>query len=649
MAVVSRCLQVALLSCAFVSRAHSQDLLIPEIVVTATRTPQATSRAGSAISVITSEAIEKSSAHNIGELLQQIPGIHVSRAGGAGGQELVRIRGGDARHTLVLIDGVRVNDPSSTGREFDFAALVLADVERIEILRGAQSAVYGSDAMGGVVNIILKEGRAGNRLSLDISHGTHGTTELKGAASGEQERFYYSLGFSRLRTDGFSTYGHRIPRLERRLPKLEDDGANRMGLSGRFGVRLSDSMTLEMGGTANASQADYDIAFGDFPDTPSIAHNDLNGGYTRLIDDVFDGALRSTLTVFANRSARTLFDYFVYGPGAQDYQETHYGFKGSRTGVEYQADVRLGSFGHLTLGSRLERETAESTHRSVYPVPGADQQHFKAYQDTSSAFVSYQSTFSERLHMSAGGRVDVVSNVGLFVTGRATVAYETWETGTKWRGSIGTGAKAPSLYQLFSTYGNDGLDPEHSLSVDIGLDQRLFDERLRVSTTLFSNRFNSLIEFTTSQSGCGHGRPYGCYYNIDAAKTYGLEVELEAILNESVSVRGAYTYLRANDLASGDELARRPKHQAFVGLRLTPTQQWTLEPTLVVVGERFSSPGEQERLGPYARLDFLAEYKVDDNFALFARAENLTNAHYQEVRDYGTAGRSVYGGMRITW
>jgi vitamin B12 transporter len=263
--------------------------------------------------------------------------------------------------------------------------------------------------------------------------------------------------------------------------------------------------------------------------------------------------------------------------------------------------------------------------------------------------VLYQHTLGERLHLSLGGRVDDVQDVDRFATGRATLAYDIWETGTKLRASVGTGAKAPSVFQLFSNFGTASLASEHSIGVDAGIDQRLLDDRVRLSATAFYNRYQNLIDFSVDAALCGPARPFGCYFNISAAETYGVELEADAGLNEFVRLKGAYTYLQAEDLTTGLELARRPNHQAFIGVALNPTPQWTIEPRLTLVGERFSSPGERDRLAPYARLDLLSDYKVTDHLTVFVRAENLTDARYEEVRNYGTPGRSIYGGVRATW
>jgi vitamin B12 transporter len=245
--------------------------------------------------------------------------------------------------------------------------------------------------------------------------------------------------------------------------------------------------------------------------------------------------------------------------------------------------------------------------------------------------------------------VDDVADVERFVTGRATAAYEIWETGTKLRASIGTGGKAPSLFQLYSSFGTTTLASENSFGVDAGIDQRLFDDAVRLSATVFRNRFENLIDFNPVAAQCGPGRPFGCYFNINQAETQGVEVEAELLLNPLFRVRGAYTYLEAQDLTTGLALPRRPNHQAFIGVAVNAAPALTIEPRLTYVGDRFSSPNERDPLDAYARIDLLTEYRLNGTFALFARAENLTNTRYEETINSGSAGRSVYGGIRATW
>ncbi|HYF54139.1 MAG TPA: TonB-dependent receptor, partial [Salinarimonas sp.] len=560
------------------------------------------------------------------------------------------IRGGDARHTLVLIDGIRVNDPSSTGREFDFSNLALTDIERIEVLRGPQSALYGSDAMGGVINIITRRGRGGTRATLSTEVGSYGTKELRGGISGGTDRFFYAFSATALDTDGFSAYGYRIPRITARLPgPLEADGARLFGFSGRAGVRLSDTTEIEVGGYASRNRVAYDAAFGSRPDTPAVSEASLLNGHVRLTHDALDGAFRNRLTVYGNQTERIARD-FAYGFASGALTGiTRSGFLGERRGAEYQGDLALGAFGLLTFGAVAEAERARTDRQTLFPRLGARTLGIDEDRVTRSGFAVWQVSPTDRLHLSLSGRIDDVIGVDRFATWRATAAYEIRETETKLRASAGTGGKAPSLFQLYSSFGNPDLASERSVGVDAGVDQTLFDGRLVLSATVFANRYRNLIDFASSPR-CSATQVFGCYVNIARAETSGLELSGDlAVVPQMVRLKVTYTYLHALDLTTNLRLARRPENEGRLALVINPTARLTLEPRLVLVGERFSGFGETLRLAPYARLDMLAEYKVDDTFTVFGRVENLADARYEEVATYGTPGRSFYAGLRATW
>ncbi len=234
-------------TCASAQPAAPESFTAPEIVITATRSPLELSRAGSAISIVSSEQIEAYGARNLADALRLTPGVDVSEQGGAGGLSIVRLRGSEAGQTLVLIDGIRVGDPSSTGGEFNFASMALTDIERIEVLRGPQSALYGSDAMGGVINIITRKGARTPTRSVTIEGGSYGTLFTRAEMSGATETTSYSFALTGFHTDGFSSYGYRIPRIETGYPGgMERDKSDKVAGSARVSHRLGD-LNLDVG------------------------------------------------------------------------------------------------------------------------------------------------------------------------------------------------------------------------------------------------------------------------------------------------------------------------------------------------------------------------------------------------------------------
>lgn len=629
-----------------------------DVVVTAARQPQAIQRAGSAIEVIRADEIDRSSLSTVSDLLRAQPGLALVENGGPGKLTNIQLRGAESRHTLVLVDGFRINDTSSTGGEFDFSNLALADVERIEILRGPQSALYGSDAIGGVINIITRKGRGAPRASLTMEAGSYGTFGARASVSGGTRDLSYAFGLLGVRSQGFSAYGYRIPGLASFGP-FDKDGFERLAGNARLSWRVADGVEIEAGFYGGRNRSGYDAAFAGFgylPDTPSTAKADIASGFLRGVVDPAGSIWRHQLTVFGSQTRRVLDDVQLYDFGfGLTREKNRYAYLGERVGAEYQGLLRLGALGSLTFGGGLERESLRSV-TTADPASAFVVNERASYQRAAyNAFALHQIALGDRLDLSFGVRLDQVEGVKTFVTGRATAAYRIPESGTRLRASVGTGAKAPSLYQNFSIFGptrngDPALKPEESVGVDIGIDQQFLDGRLNLSATLFHNRLRNLIDFDFARGVPGLFGPQGQYINVARARTQGLELSANAVLIENyLSARASYTRLDAIDERTGLRLARRPAHQARLSLAFTPLPKLSIEPTLVVVGERYSAPRQGSRLSPYARLDMRVSYQLNDNLGFYVRAENLTDVRYQEVANYGVTGRAIYAGLNATW
>ncbi len=597
--------------------------------------------------------------------MRSVPGLDITETGGPGASTAIRLRGANAGQTLVLIDGVRVNDPGGASGEFDPAVIAPGLIDRIEVLRGPQSALYGSDAIGGVINIITKKGRGQPTYSIAIEGGSYGTLSAVGSMAGSTGPWSYAFSLSGARADGFSRYGYRIGRLEAANNVngvagggLETDGYSRIGGFGRIGYDPGNGFRFDIGVIAVNTQQQYDAAntravplASAFPDTPAFATRRFVQVSTNIELDALDGLLTHKVQLFANRTDRTFRDVSLAlsGGSLRQSSRTLTDFIGDRVGAEYQATIRLQQFGSLITGGRVERETADSFSQTIAPAPGAKTRTLAADQITGSAFALWQWPVTERFTMSLGGRYDKVSDAGAFPTARATIAYRIPETGTKLRASVGTGAKAPTLFQRFSPqYGSPDLNPERSVGIDAGVDQDLFDGRFTMSATVFANRFRNLINFV-SGSPC-LATQSGCYVNVQRASTSGVELSARANLVEGwLSATGAYTYLQAKDVITNLTLARRPQHSGRLAFQITPTPKWLIEPSITMVSGRFSGNNETNRLAPYARLDIYTEYRFDQTWKTYARVENVTNARYQEVYNYGTTGRAFYVGLGATW
>lgn len=406
-------------------------------------------------------------------------------------------------------------------------------------------------------------------------------------------------------------------------------------------------MRLETGFLSSFTRSAYDAATGAFPDTPSSANRLINQVWGKATVESFGGVLTQSLNVFETRIDRS-FDDVSYKTNMLPANTTSIisDFIGNSAGAEYQATVKVGPLGSVVYGARTQHETADTSMTNVLPVPGPTVPQFSGTQDTNSVFAMWQLPIGERLNVTMGGRLDDVAGVATFGTWRTTAAYSISETGTKFHASAGTGAKAPTLYQLYApTYGNTALSPEQSFGYDAGIDQSLFDGRVTLSLTGYGNRFSNLIDFVVDGAN-----PLGHYVNITRAETSGVEFGGNVVLLPGLlKLTAAYTYLRSRDLSTGLILARRPEHLARFALSYTPTPDWLIEPRIVTVSTRFSGANETGALAPYTRVDLYSEYKIDKTWKIFARGENIFNEHYQEVLNFGTTGPAIYGGVNATW
>ncbi|CAN1547688.1 BtuB Outer membrane cobalamin receptor protein [Rhabdaerophilaceae bacterium] len=624
-----------------------------DINVTANRLPTAIQRTGSAITVISAQEIARASALTINDMLRQVPGLEISETGGPGSTATVRLRGANSGQTLVLLDGMRLNDPSGASGEFDASTIAPGLVDRIEVLRGPQSALYGSDAMGGVINIITRKGRGAPSASVRTEFGSYGTIATSGSLSGGSGAWSYAFSGLGQRTEGFSRYGYRIGRLERGRGPFDDDSTTRFGGVGRLGYDPGTGFRFDLGVVSTFTRAEYDAAFGAFPDTPSYGRRYFNQASARVELDTHERMLTHAIQIFANRTERQFFDssFGTLTGGARGAERrTRSDFIGDRYGAEYLGTLRLNQFGSVLFGARTERETAETFSQTLLPTTTARVKTLGGGQTTNSLFSLWQLPVGERLTLSLGGRYDAVTSAKTFATWRATAAYAFAETGTKLRASAGTGGKAATLFQRYSPdYGTPGLRPEHSVGFDAGIDQSLFNGRLAVSATAFSNRFRDLITFESGPK-CLATQIFGCYVNVARATTSGIELSARAVILEGwLSASGTYTYLHAKDRSTNLTLPRRTPHSGRVALQITPLPGLTIEPSVTMTSARFSSANERAKLAPFARLDILAEYSVNGTYKVHARAENLTNARYEDVQNYGTTGRAFYGGLTATW
>ncbi|MBV6658450.1 MAG: TonB-dependent receptor [Devosiaceae bacterium] len=565
-------------------------------------------RAGSAVSVVTREQIEQAGYLSVSDALRAVPGVSFNTSGGYGSETSIRLRGAESHHTVVLIDGVPVSDPTDTRAEFDFRTLPTSAIERIEVLRGPQSALYGSDAIGGVINIITRradQGLSGEATVEGGSYGTHRETATVGYG-GALASFLGSV--SHVSTEGFS----------RTQVDPEKDGVRQWSGFAQMGVQLSEYVRVDGQLQASDTTTDYDR-------TPTRT----TGTQDRVRDmRSVNGHLRARVETFEERWVHTLT---VSGGRTENVDDSGSitNYSGLQQGAEYVSTMNFGAAGTLLVGMGIEQHEAEQTGGFFGP--------YDAQETYWSAFAMHQFSIGPRLHLSAAIRLDDFDGAGEFVTGRGTAVFEIFETETRFHASVGTGAKAPTLYQRFGPIGaNPDLLVEESFGADLGITQVLFDGRATVDVTGFYNRFDNLIDYQ------------GGFINVDEAETYGVEVSATArVIPGQLDASASYTYLIAKDLTTGNRLRRRPEHEGQLTLTYLGIDRLSLSATAFVVGgDRFNDFDNLVALDPYVRVDASASYQVHEHLEVFGRIENLFDADYEEIDGYNTPGLSAYAGIR---
>ena len=594
------------------------------------------------ITVINRSEIERRGLRTLADALRTVPGVQVAQAGGTGKQTSIFVRGTESNHTLVLVDGIEVSDPSLPGGVFDPSHLLTEDVERIEVMRGPLSTLYGSDALGAVINVVTRKGRGQPRLAVWGEAGARHTFQQATALRGSHDLVHYSLSYSTLHTRGHTAVAEDRGAHER-------DGYENRTLSGRIGFTPTDASELSLAGRFVDSDNELDPFFDDRNNRDQTRQLFLRAE-GRL--DLLDGKWRQRLGVsFSDHDRKALDDADPLRPDSSI--ESH---DGGRLKVDWQHDLFVTREHVLTLGFETERETIDSSLESTSSF-GIFTKEGHASQRSSAAYVHEQFTFGDRLFGALSARLEHHDEFGSELTYRTAVAYVHPDSGTRVHGSIGTGFKAPSLDDLFGvslfsspfftflSVGNPDLEPERSRGWELGVAQPLFGERVRVGVTYFQNRIRNLIQATED---------FTTLRNVGQAKTDGFESSLSVRLQDRLFLRVEHVYLSAEDRDSGEDLLRRPAHTLLGTLEVRPGQRSTVSLGLRYVGQRkdidADSPfGERISLGGYTVVNLAGTLELSRRWTLFARIENLFDRTYDDPHGFQSSGFAGFVGARTEY
>ena len=596
----------------------AENVKMDEVVVTATRSEALRSQIPASITVISRKEIEEGQAATLSELLRDVPGLDVVQQGGAGKTTSIFIRGAESRHTLVLIDGIRVNSPTTGG--FDFADLNIEDVERIEIVRSPLSTLYGSDAIGGVIQIITKRG-TGSSATVGFEGGSYGTAKEDISAMVKKDNYDLSLTASRRDVEGFSQAS----------AGSERDSHQNTTLSSRIGLLRRGTTRIDITARLTESKTDLDGWGVDDPNYQQQRQWSVLGiSIASPLSTQWDHRLslatsNEDLTTF---DEDTPFNRF----------RIHMGIKT----VDWQHNIRKEEGHLLTLGYEWQDQSGESE--------GAYNKSFS----NNAFYLQEQKGIGQSVQYLIGLRWDDSTIYESALTYRAGLSYFP-TPGVKWHTQYGTGFHGPVLNDLFwpddgFSVGNPDLKPEKSRGWEVGVEQAL-SGALSLSINYYANVFEDLIQWAPIDPA----DPFGKWepQNIAKADSSGIEADAVWILSPGVQIRGNYTYNDTEDRNTHFYLLRRPLNKYDLTLRLSPSVRGHIDVKFLHTGKRFDFDsdfnGEPDSLAAYSRVDLLATYRVSKMTEIFGRIENLFDKGYEEVKGYSTAGVSSYGGLRMTF
>ncbi|MDH3265689.1 MAG: TonB-dependent receptor [Gammaproteobacteria bacterium] len=620
------------LSCA-VLLGHTAVADVDQIVVTGARTPLTINQTGSAITVITRDEIELRQARHVADLLRAVPGFSLSHTGVVGSQTQLRVRGAEANHVLVMIDGVRANDPA-TGDEFRWEYLATGDIERIEIVRGPQSSLWGSDAVAAVVHIITRKTSVAPGLDGYFENGSNRTSNAGISGAFGTAKWSVNGGVERLSTDGGN--------IARTGSENDDSDLTTATLAARFDA--SERLSFDVGLRAVDAYSQFDPVDYETTGLPvdgDVATDSNNffahaGASFHTADD--RSSQHFNVRLFDSNN-RNLVD------GAEDSSTASV-----RLSFVYQADIKFDK-NVLSLGVEHERSQYDQAGEIILGDPNQTQE-----MDVSSFVTEYQGLSHDKLSWIVSARFDSNSEFDDAINGRLSMAYRL-TPGTTLRAGAGTGRKNPTFTERFGYFpaqfvGNENLQPEQSVSYEAGVNHNALDDAMQLQVSFFRqnlrNEINGFVfdpETYLSTAENMHGE----------SKRSGVELAANWTLSEQVALGGHYTYTHSS--ADGLREIRRPRHTGGVSASYrAANERFSAALNADYGGTRsdtFFAPwpalAETVTLGNYWLVDLSVQYQANAYLAVFAKGSNLLDEDYEQVYGYRTAGRAGFVGLRMTF
>ncbi|MEW6652446.1 MAG: TonB-dependent receptor [Bacteroidota bacterium] len=621
------------------SQSDSVKTILNEVIVSATKTATPYLAIGSSVSVITSELIQQRQLKTVADVMRCIPGLTVVQQGGTGKLTNVTMRGANSNHTLVILDGVKMNDPSSPNNAFDFAALNTREIDRIEVVRGPQSTLYGSDAIAGLINIITKKGEGKPNFSFEGEGGTNKYYRGNISAAGTLEKLHYSLVAQQSGSDGVSAansiYGN-----------TEKDGNANTSISSRLDYSFNSiwKAGLIYKFLKATTELDHGEKFGDDPNYTYKQEEHLVKA--NLAASFLDGSWQQNLSASHIRR----FSHALDLADASHPSTSSDGFNNAyRFKLDWQHSVNAVSNNQITFGIESETESAATSYisngawgpyKSLFP---------RETMRNTGIYLQNQLNVSSVFFVTAGLRYDDNQKFGSITTYRIAPTYFITSTNTKIKATYGNGFKSPSLFNLFDpAFGNPNLKPEKSNGLDFGIEQFFGRQNYFIGFTYFRMNLTDMLGYDSNFRTI----------NIAKAKTNGLEITCAVEPTSKLSFSANYTFTETKDESEksvdfGKQLLRRPKHQFNFNSNIKLIEKLNLNVALRYIGKREDKdfgvfPAKRVTMPDYLLVNFAAGYQLFRELGINARIENLFDKKYEEVIYYGTLGRSLYVGLIYT-
>lgn len=587
---------------------------LTEVVVTSTRIPTEAENAPTAVTVLQGAELDRRQVRTVGEALREVPGLNVVQYGQPGGVTSVFIRGGNANHTLVLVDGIRVNNGFDS--QFDFNNLPTDNVERIEVLRGPQSTLYGSEALGGVINIVTRRSAAQPTGAVTFEGGSYNS--LRPRAS-------FAATYGKLSLSGAASYfSSDNDRINSAVRQRDINASVRYQVLERLDVAVSGWYRSSHAGSAGSE------LWGTDP-------NDFLASENAAIAAVFHAQpfevwdMRLTLSHNHDRK---------HWSGAPNYPGGDYSYAWTTTDrdqIDFQNLFVISERHKLVAGMSFDNVHANRVHDELSWWGGASSGTISHTTRSYAGYGQYEFTPTPRATFNAGLRVDSYNALGSELTYRVGARYTVPVTETILRANLGTGFRVPSLMDLYYPgYNNPDLQPERSIGWDVGFEQPLFDNKLRVGANYFQNQFDNLITYDPAKY---------MPMNVQKAETIGVESFATWTPLTPLTVRGSYTWLpTAEDQFQNRRLNYRPRHSSDVNVHYQFLKRFG-----AMFHTRVASAHNEGTVksGSYFKMDLGLSYDVCKHFTVFGRIENLTDEQYAEVNGYPSLGRTLWGGGTI--